>query len=192
MRRLEHRLHLGGGVGEDLGVGVRRRAGGIARMTEQVGGAPQQAEPGPFHVLLDGRGDGVEIGAALREAMPLGGDVAVVEREERHAQRGEELERGLDLGARGVHRVHPLREPGAVESADAEDVGSRPVEGVPEADGDPEMVFHARAENEPIGLVDPVGQWLGRVEAHEGDPLRDVGEEASHADPPQSKGRIPP
>ena len=48
---------------------------------------------------------------------------------------------------------------------------------MPQADGDPEVVLHAFAENEPIGLVDLVGQFIARFEAAEGDALRHLREE---------------
>ena len=47
---LEHVLDLRRGVGEDLGVGVGRGAGLVARVREQVGGAPQEADAGPLLV----------------------------------------------------------------------------------------------------------------------------------------------
>ena len=49
-RDLEHVLDLRRGVGEDLRVGVGRRAGLVARVGEQVGRAPQQADAGPVLV----------------------------------------------------------------------------------------------------------------------------------------------
>ena len=50
LRHLEHVLDLGRGVGEHLGIGVRGRAGLVARMAEQVGRAPQQLSAGPLLV----------------------------------------------------------------------------------------------------------------------------------------------
>ena len=55
------------------------------------------------------------------------------------------------FGARRVHRVEAGCEPRPVERPDAEHVRARPVERVPEADADPEVVLHALAEHQPVG-----------------------------------------
>ena len=52
---------------------------------------------------------------------------------------------------------------------------------MPVGHGDAEVVLHALAEDEPVGVVDLVRQRIGRAEAAEGDPPRDLGEElAAH------------
>jgi hypothetical protein len=43
MGRLEDVADLGGGVGEDLGIRIGGGTGGVARMGEEVGRAPQEA-----------------------------------------------------------------------------------------------------------------------------------------------------
>ena len=90
-------LDLGRGVGEDLGVGVGRRAGRVARMAEQVGGPPQQLHAGPRHVPLGLGDDRLEVGRRLGEGAALGRDVAVVEAVVRDAELVEELERRVEL-----------------------------------------------------------------------------------------------
>ena len=151
MRRLEHVLHLCGGVGEDLGIGVGRRAGGVARVAEQVRGSPQQPGSRALHVALDGCHDRVEHRPRLGERAALRRHVAVVEREERNAELRDELERRVELRARRLHRFATGDEPRPVERADAEDVGSGPVEGVPQAHRDAEVILHALAETTRSG-----------------------------------------
>ena len=178
---LEHVLHLGRGVGEDLGIGVGSRAGRVARMAEQVRGSPQQPGAGALHVALDGRDDGVEHRARLGEGAALRRNVAVVEGEERDAELGDELECRVELRPRRLHRIRTGAEPGTVERPGAEHVGSRPVERMPQADRDPQVVLHALAEDDAIRLVDLVGKWIVGREAAELDPIRHIREEACHA-----------
>ena len=175
MRRLEHRLDLGGREGEDGGVRVGGRARRVARMAEQVGRPPQQAEAGPRHPLLDHADDGVEVGLRLGVGVPFRRDVAVVEAEERHAELLEELERGVELGLGGEHRLESRIVPRAVEGPRTEHVRPGPGERMPQADGDAEVVLHPLAEDQPIGLVDLEGQRVGRVEPTEADPPRNIG-----------------
>jgi hypothetical protein len=72
----------------------------------------------------------------------------------------------------------PVFEPGPVERAGAEHVLTGRSERMPHAHGDPEVVLHALAEDEPIGLVDLVRQRIARLEAAEGDPGCHFREEA--------------
>ena len=74
-----HVLDLGGGVGEDLGIRVRRGSCRIARVAEQVRGPPQQPNAGAFLVgrrLVDDR---VQVGRRLGERRTFRGHVAIVE-----------------------------------------------------------------------------------------------------------------
>ena len=78
MGHLHRLLHLRGRVGEDVGVGVCRRAAHVARVGEEVGGAPEELHaggalevPGVGHQL-------VEVAVGLGEGAALGRDVAVV------------------------------------------------------------------------------------------------------------------
>ena len=52
-----------------------------------------------------------------------------------------------------------------------------PVERVPQADADAEVVRHPLAEDEPVGLVDRVGQRVGRADAAKADAAGNVREE---------------
>ena len=133
--------HLGGGVGEQLGVGIGGRPGLEARMTEEVGGAPQQVDAGPFHVagrILD---ELVQDGAGLLERVALGGHVTIVEAVEGHRELLEELEGRFHLGLGRCDGIVGT-EPGTIERPAPEDVGAVPGETVPvraprSADGPP-------------------------------------------------------
>ena len=184
MRRLQHHLDLRRGVGEDLGIGVGCRAGGVAGMAEEVGGAPQKTEAGALHVAFHGRRHRVEIRPRLGKVAALGCHVAIVEREEGDAERRYELEGSLELVVRGRHRVRIGRQPGAVEGSGAEHVGAGPVERVPQAHGDAEVILHPHAAHQPIRLVHAERERLARIEAAERNTFRDVREKASHTEPP--------
>ena len=99
---LEHVLDLRRGVGEHLGIGVGRGARLVARVGEQVGGAPQQPDAGPLLVAERVVDEGVEVGPERREGRALGRDVAVVEAVVRRAELREELERDGHLRARAA------------------------------------------------------------------------------------------
>ena len=102
MRGLQDLLHLGSGVGEHLRIGVGGRAGGIAEMSEQVGGSPEQLHAGLGHLLRDRLDHRLEIPGRFGERAGLGSDVPIVETEVRQAELGEELEGGIKLGAAAV------------------------------------------------------------------------------------------
>src|ERR1035437_1487634 len=115
--------------------------------------------------------------SGLGEGPALGGDVAVVEAVERHTELGHELESGVELGPARDEGVQTRFEPGTVEGARAERVRARRVERMPYATRDPEVVLHALAKHEPIGLVDLVRKRIARLEAAERDALGHVREE---------------
>jgi len=74
----------------------------------------------------------------------------------------EELESGLELLVR--HLLGDLRsEPRAGERAAAEDVLAGPVEGMPVADGAPQPILHALAEDFAVLVVYPIGEFVRRV-----------------------------
>ena len=174
---LEHVLDLRRREGEHLGIGVRGRAALVARMGEQVRGAPQQPDAGPFLVARGIVGQRVQVRAEVGEARPLRRDVAVVEAVARHAELGEELEGHRHLLPGRVHRVARPVEPRPIERPDPEHVRAGPRERVPEADARPEVVLHPGAEDEPIAIVDLERERLGRVESLEADRSGHLGEE---------------
>ena len=89
-------LHLGRGVGEGVGIGARGGAVDIARIAEEIGRAPQQLDAGPLHLFLDDLDHGVEVLVGFGQRSALGGDVAIVEAEERGGQLLHELEGHAD------------------------------------------------------------------------------------------------
>ena len=139
--------------GEHLGVGIGRGARRVAWVTEEVGGPPQELDAGPGHVAGDEVDDRVEIGLRRGECRALGCDVPVVEAEEGNAKLGKEFERRIDLRPGREHRVEARIEPWPVERPDAEDVGTGPVERMPEAHRDPKVILHPLPEDEAIGLI---------------------------------------
>ena len=193
MGHLEAVAHLGRRTGEHLGIGVRRRAGRVPRVGEQVGRAPQQPHAGPVHVVGGLLCHHVEQFGRLAEPVHLGGDVGVVEAEERHSELLEELERDGHLLAGGARGVGSGVEPRAVERRGAEDVLSRPTEAVPVADREAEVLAHRLAGDHAIGVVEPEGERVVAVRALEGDGPVDLGEERRHRRPTiQADGRVRP
>ncbi len=166
---LQHVLDLCGGEGEDLGIGIGRRARLVARMGEQVGGPPEQADAGPFLVAGGIVGQRIEVRTERREARAFRGDVPIVEAVVRDAELREELERDGHLRSRRRHLVAMPVEPRPVHRARPEHVDTRPGERMPEAHARPQVVLHPRAEHEPIRLVHLERERIGRVEATEGD-----------------------
>ena len=150
----------------------------VARVGEQVGRAPQQLRAGPLLVAQGVVGQRVEVRVELaRSSRPPG----------RRRGRGssssgrrasDELEGDGHLLAGGRHRV-----PGPASSHGRSSVPipnmstPGPGERVPQADADPEVVLHPLAEHQPVGLVDPERERIGRVEAAERDRPADLGEE---------------
>ena len=153
MGHLQAVLHLRGRVGEDLRVGVGGRAGRVARVAEQVGGAPEQADSGGLHPSRHPLGDARDVVVALREGGALGRDVAVVKAEERHSQLLEELERGVQLALAGLEAVGP-GQPRMRSSVAAPNMSTPGcVERVPVADGRPQVVLHPLAEHLAVPVV---------------------------------------
>ena len=125
-------LHLRGGIGEHVRIGIGRRARHVAGMAEEIGGAPEELDAGLVHFLGENIGHLGEVAAELGEIRALRNDVAIVEGEERKAEGREHLERHVRLGPRALHR---LAVPGPLEGRRAEHVGPQPGEVVPVADG---------------------------------------------------------
>jgi hypothetical protein len=135
-------------------------------------------------VPLDQVHDAAEQRHGLPERADLRRDIPVVEREERDAELGQELEGRVELLGRGVEGVTADRVPRTVERPDAEHVRPGPGERMPQANGDPEVVLHALAEDDTVGLVDLERQRVGGIETLVADRLGDLGEERlAHADP---------
>ena len=84
-------------------------------------------------------------------------DVAVVEGEERDAEKLEHLEGDVGLELRLLHVV---AEPRPDEGRAAERIGAGPGEAVPVADGEAEMVLHPLAHHFPVGIVIAEGEGI--------------------------------
>ena len=167
---VEGALHLRGGVGEDVGVGVGRGAAHVARVREQVGGAPEEFHAGGFLEGLGVGDDGGEVLVGLGERGALGGDVAVVEAVERRADFLEKLEGGVhaDLGdGDGVFALFPRADDGA----GTERIGAGAAEGVPVGDGEAQVLLHGFAVDELGGVVVAKREGVGGAGAFVGDGL---------------------
>ena len=171
-------LHLRGGEGEDVEVGAGGRPVHVARIAEQVRGAPEQLDAGTCLLVLEDLDDLVEVGVALLEGPSLGGDVAVVEGVERHPELLEELEGDLGLALGVGDRVRAVV-PGPQRRADAEGIGQRVAEGVPVDDREPEMLLHRLVADDLVGVVMLELQRITRLGSAVRD-LRDVGKEGGH------------
>ncbi len=165
---LERLLHLRGGVGEDMGIGIGGRARHVAGVGEEIGGAPEELHAGRLLQLLGMGDDLVEVAVRLGEGAALGGDVAVVEGVEGGSDLGEELEGGVHpvLGdGDGVLALFP----GTDDGAGAEGIGAGSAEGVPIGDGEAEMVLEGLAVDHLVGIVVAEGERGGGAGALVGD-----------------------
>ena len=167
-------LHLRGGVGEYIRVGIGRRARHIAGMAEQIGRAPQQLDAGRQHPLLEIFGHLLEIAREIGERRALGDDVAVMEGEKGDAEQRKHLEGDVGLLAGRGHRVG---EPRALESRDAEHVGAGPGEIVPVADRRPQMLGDGLAHDDPRRVIMAIGERILAGRAFVGN-RRDIAEKS--------------
>src|ERR1700722_12864448 len=86
MRRVEGVLHLRSGVSEYVWVGIGRSAAHIARVAEQIGGAPEKLGSALLHLLGEVTGHLGQVAAELLQALALRNDIAIMEGEERKAE----------------------------------------------------------------------------------------------------------
>ena len=178
-------LHLRRGVGEDVGVGIGRRARHEAAGAEQIGGAPQQLDLARLQLAREQIGDLAHIAVRLGERGAFRRDVAVVEGEERETEDVEHLEGDVRLELRVRHVV--IGEPWPVEGRAAEHVSAGADETVPVADGSAEMILHALAEDQLVAVIIAEGERVRRLRPFVTD-RRDVAEKAraAHLAPPSS------
>lgn len=148
-------LDLSSGVCENVRVGVGCGSRSESGVTEGVARAPEQLDTGPIHVTSGVLDRHFEVPSGLRKICTRRSDIDVVEAEGR-AELGEELESSIHLQTRRRHWIAAGLELGTIEGACPEDVAAGPVERMPIADGDPQVIFHTLAEHHPIGLVDAV------------------------------------
>ena len=170
LRNVERLLHLRGGVGENLGIGIGCRAGHEARIGKQVGRAPQKLHTRALLMTGEHLDDAVEDVVALGQRLALGRDVAVVEAVVGSAQLLEKFKSrgGLLLGQFDCVAVAL---PGAPERARAEHVGAVAAEGVPVADRDAQLLFHALAAHDAVLVVEAEGERILRIRTLEWDGL---------------------
>ena len=84
--------------------------------------------------------------------------------------------------------LHRLAEPGPFEGLAAERIAARPGKGVPIGDGKTQMVFHALAQHQFVGIVEAVGERIRRIRTFIFDRL-DVAEKTrAHAETPLMAG----
>ena len=131
-------------------------------MREEVGRAPEQADAGLSPSSLANTSPiAADVAVRFGERLALGRDVAVVEGEERHVEQAEQLERGVGLVPRRLHRVAAMRIQGRMEGLAAERIAARPGEAVPVADGEAEVLLHALAEHDAVLVVEAEAERLG-------------------------------
>ena len=153
LRDLEGLLHLRGGVGEHLGIGVGRGARHVARVREQVGRPPQQLDAGALHVACQHVDDPIEdvVGLRQRRALPA-------RRRDRGNRRTgtpsfSKNSKPTAAFSSASSSGSPVAMPGRVERAGAEHVEAVPDEGVPVADRHPQVVLHALAAHDAVLVV---------------------------------------
>ena len=157
MRRLQRIAYLTRGPGVDFGIGVSGGARHVARVAEQVRGAPQQLAA----MLRLQRFEMVDsLGKAAAEAgdvVGIGHHVDIVEAIERHIELLDEGQRRFSLGFRrgGVVRTGM---PWAAEGAGTEHIAARPAESVPKAHRHAQVIFHALAQHLAVLVVPAVGE----------------------------------
>ncbi|SYZ57601.1 hypothetical protein CPBF367_38810 [Xanthomonas arboricola pv. juglandis] len=155
-------------------VRVGRCAVHVARVREQVGGAPQQLDAGVGLALLGDADHVFEVALVLADVVGIRRQVDVVEAVIRHAKLGEEFKRGIGLGfgtvQRGVADIPRIR-----ARARAERIGAIAAEAVPVGHGKAQMLGHGLVADLLVGVVDLEGQRVVRVAAFEAD-LADTGE----------------
>ena len=148
----ESGAHLASGVGEDIGIGIGRRARHIAAMREQVRCAPEQAHLGLRHLLLEQVGDRIEVGDRLGERIAFRRDVGVMESEERNVEQAEQLEGDIRLLPRRRHRVVHVM-PWTHKSLAAEWIVALPTEAVPVANGKAKVILEPAPGDHAVLVV---------------------------------------
>jgi hypothetical protein len=180
VRGLEASAYLGGCEGKHF----RVRAGGctarVARVAEQVRGAPQQAHAAGGH-LLGHRGlDGLEVSIVFGERLGARHGIDIVEREVGRTEPRQKIEGGFELGAGHLRRYNPAQ-PWSWQRTGAEDIRARPVEGMPVAHRAAQPLGHGLALHEALGIIGLEGEIVAAVRSFETDRC-DVGEKAHGGD----------
>jgi len=136
-------LDLGGGESEPVGGATGGRAVDVARMAEQVGGAPEQLDARAVHLTANGVHHGVEVFVRHGQVVALGREVAVMEAKEIDPELLDALEGDLDAML-GVRERIIAAFPRALHRRRAERVEARAAHRVPIGDAEAEMLAHRR------------------------------------------------
>lgn len=149
-------------------------------MREQIGGAPQQLDAGVGLALLGNAHHVLEVVFVLADVVRIRRQVDVVKAVIRHAELGEEFERGIGLGfgtrQRGVAYVPRIR-----TRARAERIGAIAAEAVPVGHRKAQVFGHGLAGDLLVGVVHLECERVVRIAAFEAD-LADAGEVFFRAD----------
>ena len=162
--RIHRETHLSRGESEHFRIWIGGCTREIARMREQICGAPQQLDAGLGLLALEAVDRSREVLDVLLDRVGSRHHVDVVEGIERRAEAREEIERLIHLVQ---HRrvIDRAAQPGAIERATTEDVGTVPGERMPVADGRAQVIFHALAEDHAILVVVAIGERIVALQA---------------------------
>ena len=164
MGQLEHVFDLASGIGEYIRVRVGGGPGHIAAVGEEICRAPKQPGARRFHLTGENLADLAHIAIAFGQRRAFGGDIGIMEAEERNIEQVEKFKRYIRLEARPFHA---LVVPWPVERAAAKRVAALPRKGVPVGNGRTDMILHALAGNDLVLVVVSICQRVGAVWAFE-------------------------
>ena len=143
-------------------------------MGEQIRRPPQQLDSRLRLLLLELRGDRVQIGVGFAQRGSVGSHVAIVEAVIRNAQLGNQLKRDVDAFKRVLNRFRSVV-PGTLQRRRAERVGPRRAKRVPVADAEPQQIMQRLPLDDFFRVVVLKGQRVFALRAFVLN-LRDLGE----------------
>ncbi len=124
----------------------------IARIAEEVAGAPEQFDSGAFHFLFGDFDDRVQVFIGLAQVRAFGSDVSVMECPERIAEFFHELKGDPHAFLRIFYTLCAVI-PGAEHGAHAELVAAGAAEGMPVDHGEAQMLGHGFSFHELFGVI---------------------------------------
>ena len=167
VRRVHAAFHSGCRIGKDVRIGVCGCARHPATVAEHVGCAPQQLGARGFLFFAHVVGDFVQGRQVFSVAALFGADVGVVPAIVGLAEDFEHLERDIGLHLGATHVV--LGVPRAFKGLTAERVATFPRKAVPIGDGKAQVIFHAFAHDNLVGIVVTEAQITVAISAFVGD-----------------------